>query len=187
MAVTAWQWDLFLVWNKILVSCAQVYLQWNIALHGESGRKWFREGLELLEGNSINADVWERWSKAGKMEGPFNGICLRCNSFSSLTGLTPEELKCSLKKLKEMWESFLKQCCSSMAGPNGCFSLRNVFLTTLVHITDSYLEVVIIHLRALISPTTDSWKHFAGSKVCSLTRSWGVNVGSTMYHIIFYG
>lgn len=100
------------------------YLQWNIASHRESGRKWFREGLELLEGNSINADAWERWSNTGKMEGPFNCICLPCNSFSSLTGLTPEELRYTLKKLKQMWESFLKQCCTSMAGPKGCISLK---------------------------------------------------------------
>lgn len=36
------------------------------------------------------------------MIGPYRDVCLLCNSSSSLTGLSPKELRYILKKLKDM-------------------------------------------------------------------------------------
>lgn len=125
---TGWEYETcFWCSTKYYLSSAVIrfiYKGWNISLHRECRRKWFRAGLELLEGNNINANAWERWSNAGKMEGPYHDVCLLCSSFSSLTGLSPKELKYILKKLKDMWELFLKLYCTSTAGLKGCISLK---------------------------------------------------------------
>lgn len=38
----------------------------------------------------------------GKIEEPYHNVCLLHNSFSSLTGMSPNELRYHLKKLKDM-------------------------------------------------------------------------------------